>query len=43
MINLGRFGDPAGAPYEVWRKWWDEWEAEIRADAAAAEQLVNDL
>ena len=41
MINLGRFFDPAGASNEVWRKWWDEWRAEIRADAAAAVALVN--
>ena len=43
MINLGRFGDPFNASHEDWRKWWDAWEAEIRADAAAAERLVNNL
>lgn len=41
LINLGRFCDPMGTSYEVWQKWWDEWEADIRADAAAAERLVH--
>ena len=43
MINLGRFCDPIGGSNEEWTKWWDEWKAEILADAAAAEQLVNNL
>ena len=43
MINLGRFCDPIGASNEEWTKWWDEWKAEILADAAAAERLVNSL
>ena len=43
IINLGRFCDPIGASNEEWQKWWDAWEAEIRADAVAAERLVNNL
>jgi len=43
MINLGRFCDPIGASNEEWTKWWDEWKAEILADAAAADKLVNSL
>ena len=43
MINLGRFGDPMGGSHEAWSKWWVEWEEGIRADADAADKLVNNL